>query len=740
MKSGVIFLTFFLFIVSSQAANQCIDVFTKKLDNYISKSKIGTGENTAVDILLQTASTDRYLRQLLLFVEGELRSTQLIESPINISRKNNSYRKQILPLLSAEPAYREAAVRFMEADLRIRSTLTAERLAAKRSTKYDVVIVGAGVHGVIALNALTRQNPNLKILVVEQTDTAGATFRYPNDAYRINSSNRPSSENVLPLPGRGNINELPQLPIQVSDLTAVKYPTAGDLGAALVSGLHSAVSNSKNIDILFRSSVEKFSANAFQVKNNDVPVRVDGVLSNNKNFSFLTSAVILATGLGAPKIPESVKKKLKLEMVTSKNPFEELPQVMTFENIMRLVGQSPAPRALLAGKKIAVVGVGDSANVFIEFLLGYASERGYGYSNGQTKPPAKIFWIGQERKTCDEFIADARSRYAQIGTGFRSSDPNGEAIIEPYSQRLEQINLNNKKELVLTLEGEKEKIRPDLVILATGFEGQLYKLFSELYKDLGNVPKNDRELLDQYFSDILGLTKATGPQETVIGRELKLIDGQQLVSPSDKNLVPKLVAVGPGAGKLPKDQELFGIIQNTVSIFNNALRTEAVAQSLGKGMESKITKGSFGVNTISIAKKNSQYAIKEVLEARPLGSATELYLQATLLNALQYSTFKSSEPLSITFARDARGIVISSNYEIYPLLFLLAQTRDFFASLDSVVNPGRGEAVAWQVTATVRDSNAGDVNFEITKKPVNFLLNKNLTEIDNLSLPLDPAI
>jgi hypothetical protein len=741
VKSCTIIFSALLFTFSAGAANQCIDIFTKKLENYVADPSVAAVKNTALETLLQAAAEDPYLRQTLLYVEGELRTAQLIESPINISRKNNNYRKQILPLLSVEPVYREAAVRFMESDLRVRSTLATEKLATSKNAQYDVVIVGAGVHGVIALNALLRQNPKLKVLVVEQTDTAGATFRYPDNAFRINSSNRPSSDDVLPLPGRGNINELPQLPIQVSDLSAAKYPTAGDLGTALVSGLHSVVSNSKTVDIIFQSSVTNFSSKAFQVKNSDSPFLVEGVLSNNKSFSLSASTVVLATGLGAPKIPESVRKRLRPEMVTAKNPYVELPKVITFENIMRLIGQSPTPRALLAGKKIAVVGVGDSANVFIEFLLGYAAERGYGYSNGQTPPPAKIFWIGQQLKNCEDFIAEARSRYAQIGTGFRSSDPKGESIIEPFPERLEQINLNRNKELVVTLEGKKEKVRPDLVILATGFEGQLFKLFSEFYRVAGDsTPKNDRELMEQYFSDVMGVTKVTGGQETVIGRELKWIEDGQLLVPSEKNSAPRIVAVGPGAGKLPKDQELFGIIQNTVSIFNNALRTAAVAQRVGKTLNSKINEGFLEQKGIAMVKRNSQFAIKDIQESRPLGSATELYLQATLINALQYSAFRDSEALNITFGRDSRGIVVSSNYDIYPLLFLLAQTRDFFATMESILNTTGGKAVVWQMNAPIRDFNASDITFELTNKPTNFLLNKDLVEINNQTLPLDAVM
>lgn len=728
-----------LFIVSAGstaiAQNQCTEIFSKQQGAVVVETEVSERLlDSAVDIFSEALTKDPYMRQQLIYIENQLRDLKINNSPVNISRKNKDFRKEILPLLLGEGNYREATVRVMEADLRFRSQILANKLKTGVREKYDVVIVGAGVHGTIALQSLLRTKPNLKILVIEETDTAGATFRYPNDSFRINSSNRPSSEETLPLPGQGNINELPQLPIQVSDLSAAKYPTAGDLGTALVAGLYAAANSNKNVDVLFSSSLSKIGPEAF-AQNRGEFFGVIGKLKTQESFGILTSSIILASGLGTPKVPESVRKSLENEIVNSANPLRTPPQVMTFETVMRIIGQSPNPKAFFSGKRVAVVGVGDSANVFIEFLLGYAAEKGYGLSNGQISGPSKILWLGQDKKSCEDFIEDARSRYAQIGTGFRSSDPNGVAIIDPVAQKLRDVTFGRESTLILSLVNGRKKLEADYVILATGFEGELYKLFQNLYRESGLPPAvNDKILLEQFFTDILGTTKVSDGANTIIGREVKTIENGSLTENSDS----RIVAVGPGAGKLPQDKELFGIIQNTVSIFNNALRTEATAQYLADKTKAQSARPEDIQVVIPVASGSSAIAVKKVMESRPLGSASSVYLEATLMNAFNYVKFNSEEPLKIIFAKDRRGIVISSNYKVENLIELLASTRDFFATLQSMLETNNGKPQAWTVSADLNASGyiAGTPTFQIKEAPTNFLNGKALIEIQNSQLPL----
>ena len=185
-----------------------------------------------------------------------------IEKTVPLTEKMKEFRARYLQFFT--PAYtgREALVRSFEASLRVRSKAVEAKLANgdKSQRDYDLVITGTGVHGIIALHEALRVHPEAKILLIDEGDTAGATFRYGKDFYNINSSNRASNGRDLPLPGQGNLNELPGLPIQVSDMTAVKYPSANDLGSAIVTGLYAAAQGHPNIDVLFNSKAIKVDA------------------------------------------------------------------------------------------------------------------------------------------------------------------------------------------------------------------------------------------------------------------------------------------------------------------------------------------------------------------------------------------------------------------------------------------------------------------------------------------------
>ena len=78
------------------------------------------------------------------------------------------------------------------------------------------------------------------------------------------------------MPGLGNINELPNLPIQVSDLTSVRYPEAADLGDALVANAYALLKTYKNVDILFETEISQreFNNLALNTKGGDLDFKV----------------------------------------------------------------------------------------------------------------------------------------------------------------------------------------------------------------------------------------------------------------------------------------------------------------------------------------------------------------------------------------------------------------------------------------------------------------------------------
>jgi len=731
-----IFSALFLFASIGYSQSVCLDLFSKKANTgAVQGVDAEYSDSLALEIFNNVIRSNRYTDQEVALVESQLEKSGILGSPISISRANAEFRKLVLPIMRFEPNHREALISMMEADLRQRSALLEKRIGDLR-TEYDVVIVGAGIHGTIALQSLLRQKPNLKILVIEESDTAAATFRYPNNTFRINSSNRASGEDALPLPGRGNINELPQLPIQVSDLTAVKYPTAGDLGSAVVAGLYAASISSK-VDVLFTSNVTKIAENAF-TQARPAKFDISGKFKTNSPFTVSTRSLILASGLGTPRVPDSVLESITPEMLRTRNALTSPPKVMTFESIMRILGQSSNPRELLSGKKVAVVGTGDSANVLIEFFLGYAAEAGYGVSNAQIAPPAKILWVGQSRETCEDFIADARSRYAQIGTGFRSSDPNGDPLIDATPNKLVSLKQRDRDgRLVLSLEDSSAKLDADYVILATGFEGQLYKLFDRQYDvsgiSIGERPYNDKDLINNFFSTVTGRTETTGNRNTDIAKEAFTYIGGKETEGSG------IYVLGPAAGPLAKESELFGIIQNTVSIFNNSLRTEAAAELIASEV-----RASADANTavgLHVAKGNSAIGITGIQQTKSYGNATSAYLESVLLNALKPVQFDKSGSLEITFISDpqTKNLTVVSNYNIQEVVKLLAVSRDFFPTVSGLVSLS-GKYNVWKLRIDISDGKADltprsyEFNFDV-KEGV-----EGSVSVENAQFPLMPIV
>ena len=55
-----------------------------------------------------------------------------------------------------------------------------------------------------------------------------------------------------------------------------------------------------------------------------------------------------------------------------------------------------------------------------------------------------VISFGQESKTCEQFIEKARSRYAQIGTGFRSSSKDRRPILQSAPKLKKAIETVNE--------------------------------------------------------------------------------------------------------------------------------------------------------------------------------------------------------------------------------------------------------------------------------------------------------
>lgn len=641
------------------------------------------------DTILKNLPRDAGVAAAIRSLQVSLKQSGQLAPNVKMAKPIADFRAVWLPVLKANDGLRESLVRAMETELRVRSTILKERLRATESgsanIEYDAVVVGAGVHGVIALHELLAQNPALRVLVIEASDTAAANFTYAGDIFNINSSNRASGQGTQPLPGKGNINELPGLPIQLSDLAAVKYPTAGDLGDTLVAGLYAAATRYSGVDVLFTTDAKVIDTLSSAKKNRRFRYAVTAQFRSRpaSRVTVNTKSVIVATGLGEPRLPNGVVDALKKypELVTTKDMTKALPRLMTFEDVMRVLARSNYPRKYFENKTVAVVGTGDSANVMIEFLLGYAPSTAYGFSDAQTAGPKLIAWVGQDVRSCNAFIAAARSRYAQIGTGFRNSDPESRPVINPIIQRLERVSPSEKEKGKINLKFTPGPFNSDvdIAIIATGYEGELRRLFRGIFPDSGTYA-TDEEFLAENFTYLLGRT-TTSENETRIARALM----REPVRGGNSKADPTAVIVGPAAGPLAQRQELVGIVQNSVSVFNNAPRTIATAKFVADSLVRVKPAPLSGSDVIVIASGDARrsYEISNIQETRVMGIGALSYLQSALVSVarkIQNESGVEEIRLEITDVQRENKVVVKTDapVNLLPLVRALAETREFF--------------------------------------------------------------
>ncbi len=651
-----------------------------------------------------------------------------MKSPISISDRMNQFRKRFISLIK-NTVLREPIVRSFEAALRMKSSLLENQIRENGTyAQYDMVIVGAGVHGVLTLNRALSVNPKLKILIIDDSDTAAATFRYAKEAFNINSSNRASGVDQKPLPGEGNINELPGLPLQISDLTNVKYPTANDLGSAVNIGLYAAVREYPHVDVLFNSSVQKILAES---KSIEFPegIEISTVANAEDRIQIDTQKLILTTGLGTPRYPKGIEESLAINPELSKSKNGQVPRVLTFEDIIRAIGSSNNPSKMFAGKRIAVVGTGVSANVFIEFLLGYATREGYASSVSQDGRPSKILWIGQEKQNCLEFIETIRSRYQQISTGFRSSSDNVAALISPIEPKIESVRSSKNNQVKIELEREKkyygdEDLTADMIILTTGFNQNLRELLAEVSDGKSTNYNTDLEYFESKNVTTLQGPTSVSQSNTRIGRQ---INGREIY------------IVGTAAGKLAADSELVGIVQNFVSIFNNAPRVLSTIDRALQGLKATVMKEEWRELSMSKTVKYTNYEINNIQETRLLPTQSVAYLQSTLNEALSFLAAGGSNRLELEMKLNNQGgldIISKSTFADEGIVKLLAQTRDFYSVAAMLLRATPDRAILFTAVTAKSNFDLTATRVSIEAPRLNSIAGQNTLTISNPTIRL----
>lgn len=599
------------------------------------------------------------------------------EAPVRLSKRLAALRENLLSQVgpTVDRKTRETNVKIMESFLRAESYRTAVKLRSVNKNallKYDLVIVGTGPHALFALAGALKKNPDIQVLIISKDDTAGATFR-EGYVFNINSSNKPSGKDSKPLPGLGNINELPNLPVQVSDLTSVRYPEAADLGDALVTNAYALLKAHKGIDLLFESQIPEKSLQDFALgrrKTLDFTFQDPIDSTQTKQLKVLPQYAITATGLGTPKkIDEFIKSdldKTKLRKIKKNG----LSSVITFEEFVRLMGDTESPWKILENLKIAVVAPGDSGNVTMEFLLGLASQSAYGSSVAQEKVLKQIAWIGQPLDTCKKFLDKIRNRYSGISSGYKSSDSSVEPPLKAYPEKLVSIVPASNGRARANLEYNLN-VDADLIILANGFD---------------KLP----EKFEGRLLDLKAQTSVSEKAEVLIAKT---------------NQSQTLFVTGPSV-RLPTPEELKGVIQNFVSLFNNAPRSTATGEYVGKKLAQEPIKPSTKVevgNALYSTNKMYRYTVQvegiENLKKRDFAENPyfgrinnfdiSTYLKSSLETTL--SLFDWSQlgngTVKIKVKRIKEGFeIFTEGFNQSDVVAALAYNRDFLSPLLSVLN------------------------------------------------------
>ncbi|NTV74184.1 MAG: FAD-dependent oxidoreductase, partial [Holophaga sp.] len=275
--------------------------------------------------------------------------------------------------------------------------------AAPGAFHYNVAILGSGPNGAVAALNIRRANPGLKVALVEERDRPGQVFRNFGRLTWINSPEaltwsrgkgpEPLSTNQftgLPLLARdllepGIVKHEPYflMPYHVGDLTELTVMASGADCWLGVQAEGVEPSPGQGLAIRTRSGGPRITADR----------------------------VLVASGLGQAPPPEDPKHP-----APPQDTFDDIAARATAlveRNLLRKPGARASFMAPYAGKTIAIIGAGDSANNLAELACGFAPAEIYGHEakdHAQPGPrngpgigdpggPTSVLWVNQRAAT-----------------------------------------------------------------------------------------------------------------------------------------------------------------------------------------------------------------------------------------------------------------------------------------------------------------------------------------------------
>lgn len=278
------------------------------------------------------------------------------------------------------------------------------------------VVDGAGVTGTIL--AATRQAylPDVPELTMEARSRIGGQFaQYGSDLFRLNSRRRAEQSADKPhLPGTSqSLNTFGEHAVmQSSDTGHESY------------AFQTSIADTARVNF-FLSGKALVNAELVKVrKNYDPDQRGTLVLEYldrdaGRIQEITTDRLTVASGVGVEESkldPEDVTTQTILREEAAKRARGDLAQVYSFSEIAQRVSDPSIPFPLKGVKQLVLSGGKDSGTVIAGIMLGYEGQ--LGKTSAQLDSIEEIVWLGQQFESKEEFLQNARARYAQVGLEF----------------------------------------------------------------------------------------------------------------------------------------------------------------------------------------------------------------------------------------------------------------------------------------------------------------------------------
>ncbi len=394
------------------------------------------------------------------------------------TEKEKQDRLRILPLVYGA-RIRSIFLNFINTSLRLHSENLHKNLDIKNH--WEVVVIGAGFHGSLFVNRLKAERPNANVLIIDKEDLPSQHFTVGGHYFNLNNTLNEPDEG--PSFQREEKYNLPHTygPVQVTDLTGERWPIA-----KLIAEVGRITLFNSQCDCLLRTPIIAVSK-----------LRDLYLLKTAEGKIISTKKVIFATGLGQPRIPcQEEESKAILEKAILHSDAILNDKIMTVEQAF---AKTPRNDPLSFWKTendldLILVGFGNSALTFIEFLYGMGPSTAYEYGNRQSLKPMKIAIImGNSVVSVDpkDIQKHLRPRYSGIMSPIKEGQAN------PLLGALTKVRHlpNGQIEAIYSVNGEEKSLSASRLILATGYDIQVVKLLNFI------ATKDDFKLLRGFVAN-----------------------------------------------------------------------------------------------------------------------------------------------------------------------------------------------------------------------------------------------